>query len=147
MARNRVSLLSRLLPGSFALLLVVGCGGTGTISGTVSFKPINKKLASGSVMVLASDNLPRYGAIGKDGRYKVDGVPSGTVKVTVTCPDPRGFEVGAGKPSAGPSSSSANEESIDKNWFAIPEKYGDPARSGLTIEVKRGKNRRDLALD
>jgi hypothetical protein len=34
-----------------------------------------------------------------------------------------------------------------KNWFAIPERYGDPARSGLKCEVKRGVNQYDIVLD
>ena len=26
-----------------------------------------------------------------------------------------------------------------KSWFAIPDKYGDPAKSELTAEVKSGQ--------
>ena len=35
---------------------------------------------------------------------------------------------------------------VIKNWVALPEKYGDPTKSGLTGEVKAGRPL-DLKLD
>jgi hypothetical protein len=154
---NRRLYVARLLLGG--LVFLAGCAGTGGLSGTVTYKGNGKKLMSGTVMVLCSDNVPRYGMIGEDGTYSVAGVPPGPAKVTVTSPDPgeaaaeapaaRG---GGGRARPGGAASRATPPSglsgaAAKGWFAIPDRYGDPARTPLTVQVKGGKNPHDIQLD
>jgi len=120
------------------LALLAGCGGTGTVSGTVSYKPKNKNLVAGTVMVMTQDGAAFYGNINPDGTYRIEGVPTGPVKVTVSSPDPK----------ANPNASAPPPDpSLLKDWFPIPAKYGDANASGLTFDVKKGDNTFNIALD
>src|SRR5581483_11527207 len=68
-------------------LIALGCGpGRGDLSGTVSFN--GQKLQTGSVLVVGSDGIIRYGIIESTGAYSVAQVPAGPVKVAVASPDP-----------------------------------------------------------
>ena len=135
-----------------ALIAVVGCGSKGTISGKVTYK--GKSLASGSVSVIASDNIQYVSAIAPDGTYSIANVPTGPARFTVTSPNPgdtlqanlkRGPSRGVGdldsqpapppQPAPGPG-----------GWFSIPDKYGDPDQSGLTGTVGSPKTNIDLEL-
>lgn len=142
------------------LALLVGCGGTGTVSGTVSYKPKNKNLVAGTVMVMTQDGAAFYGDINHDGTYRVEGVPTGPTKVTISSPDPKanpnagaghGAPKGAaGKPTrtgAAGASAPPLDPNLLKDWFPIPAKYGDATASGLTFDVKKGDNTFNIALD
>lgn len=149
----------RLILALPVLASLIGCGGSGTVSGTVTFRPQNKKVVHGTVMVVGKDGTPRYGPIQKDGTYRVDGVPAGPAKLTVSSPNPSGnAQPGApagltksGKPLIGASAAgsvpgpSATEPPAD--WFPIPDKYGDLEKSGLTCTVKSGVTPNDITLD
>jgi hypothetical protein len=143
------------------LLLVVGCGGQGSVEGTVTYRPNGKKLVWGTVMITGSDNISRYGTITKDGTYAVNGVVSGPAKITVTSENPKAAAATArdgGRGADGRSRPGAEgaantpapppiPDEILKGWFAIPDKYGDATQSGLTVTVKGGKNTHDIILD
>lgn len=143
------------------LAAMVGCGGVASVSGSVTFKPTGKKVTSGNVMVLGSDGSPAYATIQSDGTYRVSGVPSGPVRITVSSPKPlettptKGVapltpkDRPIGKKDVGPTRPTEAPVSSDsaKTWFAIPEKYSDPNGSGLTATLKGGANTVDLLLD
>ena len=139
------------------LALLVGCGGTGTVSGTVSSKAKSKKLVAGTVMVMAKDGTASYGTINADGTYKVENVPTGPARVTVSSPDPKaaGAAVGRGgaglpgKPTRGGDGCAPAPPSDDvvKGWFPIADKYGDVNNSGLSLDVKKGDNPLNIDLD
>jgi hypothetical protein len=126
----------------------------------VTYKPKNKPVVFGTVMVMGSDGRPYYGEIKKDGSYTIENVPSGTVKVTVNSPDPRANtgptrqEPGAmpGKPTAGAAAAPGGPtppsvpDDIVKAWFPIPDKYGDVTSSGLKTDVKRGDSTFNIEL-
>jgi hypothetical protein len=150
--------LAHLLLGG--LVFLSGCSGSGRVSGTVTCKGNGKKLMSGTVMILGSDQIPHYGEIKEDGTYAVGGVPPGPARVTVTSPNPnetaddpsgpRGMggrgRAPAGLPSRSPPPSNLSE-SAKKGWFAIPDKYADPAKTPLTVEIKGGHNAYPIELD
>jgi hypothetical protein len=71
------------------------------------------------------------------------GVKVGEAKVGVVSPNPA-------PPTTGPVSDKVKkntQSTIDPSkWFALPENYGDPAASGLTVVVHRGENKFDIPL-
>jgi hypothetical protein len=137
-----------------ALLHGAGCTlqGTGSIRGKVTYQ--DKLVRSGSVMFVGSDSLPRYGPIDADGRYAVDRLPAGPIKITVTSPDPRGV-AGRG-PGRRPDLKDAgavpgrSEEpppaAVVAAWFALPDSYGDLKTSKLVFDVRPGPNTFDIEL-
>ncbi|HYH64640.1 MAG TPA: hypothetical protein VD866_08100 [Urbifossiella sp.] len=148
----------RAAPLALVLALATGCGGgTGSVSGTVTYKPNGKTLTSGSVMVLPSKGEAKYGAIGPDGTYQVNDVPAGPCKVTVSSPDPTevtsrgppGGEAATGRPNipGREPAAKAAKAAPPTGWFAIPDKYGDPNNSGLSVEVKKGVTTYNIELN
>ena len=134
------------------MLSSAGCGPApvGVVTGEVAYK--GKPVVYGSVMVIGSGKLPHYGEIKPEGNYTVEGVPLGDARLTVTSPDPRipapsGPDKSTGKSVQDTVDTSWRPAVDARKWFAIPSKYGDPAHSGLTIQVKAGSNRYDIALD
>jgi hypothetical protein len=126
-------------PGAAALVLVAGCGGrTGDLAGKVTFK--DKALHQGTVSVAAADGSILNAVIQDDGSYSLAGVPVGEAKVGVNSPDPRSVKVAQRK-----KDEKAPPPDTSK-WFPIPEKYADTRQSGLTTDVKPGKNPFDIDL-
>jgi len=136
------------------LALAAGCSSSGSLSGTVTSKQSNKKVMSGTVGVLGSDNVLKYGEIKPDGTYTVKGVRTGPVKVSVSSPNPKGVglpgrEGGPRRPppEGGAPATPAVPPEVLKGWFPIADKYGDPSKSGLTTTVKGGSNTFNIELD
>jgi hypothetical protein len=123
--------------GMMAVVLagLAGCGPSGSetllpVEGQVRFD--GKVLTRGTVVLhpdAARGNTTRHeprGTIEGDGRYKVfthphPGAPPGWYKVTVIATEP---------------SDPRNPYSLPRSL--IPEKFGKPDSSGLTLEVRRG---------
>jgi hypothetical protein len=118
-------------------LLAVGCQRQGDIVGKVIYK--NKPLVFGTVLFQAADGTIRQGNIETDGSYAVRGVPTGEARAAVNSPNPKGITV-----------VSRREEPVSypdvPGWFAIPERYQTPAKSGLTYPVNGGENKIDIEL-
>ena len=130
-----------------ALGMLAGCGGrSGTLSGRVSHQ--NKPVVYGTVMVFGADRITRSGNLGPDGTYTVADVPVGPVQVAVVSPEPPDAKPAAKhdeRPRRGPAA--APLAAVDRSkWFRIPEKYGDPEKSGLTTTVQPGGTRYDIPL-
>ena len=74
------------------------------------------------------------------GRYKVDRVPLGEVKIGINTEAMRGAAIGQqmaqkkGSGSAGP------------KFVSLPSKFWDPETSGVKTTIKRGKNTFDIVL-
>jgi hypothetical protein len=106
----------------FALCIVVLSGNSltaadedlSTIEGKVTFN--GKPLADGAITFHLQDDQ-FVGAKIKDGAFRVDRVPVGTVKVT-----------------------------FSSKKFRLPAKYGIPETSPLTLEVKKGKGAADFQI-
>ncbi len=125
--------------GLLALLaLAPGCGpGVGTAAGKVTYQ--GKPVVWGSVTLKAADGSMHQIGINPDGTYRLDRVPVGVAQVGVSSPDP--------KPSARLKARAAGGDDPRVRpgpapppgaWFPLPEKYADPATSGVTVQVGGG---------
>jgi hypothetical protein len=139
---------------ALACLVAAGCGGgTGDVTGRVSYK--GKPVASGSVVLIGSDGMPRYSHIRPDGTYRFAGVPAGEAKLGVNSPnpvpDPRkvalagGAGQRGGRSQADPITSAPTSD--PRLWFPIPRAVGDPATSHLGTAIRRGTNTHDIELN
>jgi hypothetical protein len=91
------------------------------VSGTVTFK--GQPLPGGSVILLSQQGttaIMRGGAIREDGSFMLD-APIGPAKVAIHNADIK--------------------ERHPNRYVAIPAKYADADKSGLTYEVKSGENK------
>ena len=79
-----------------------------SVGGKVNY---NGKALDDAVIIFHLKDDQFVGAKIKDGKFRVDRVPVGAVKVT-----------------------------IDSKKVALPAKFADPETSGLSVEVKKGKN-------
>jgi hypothetical protein len=126
--------------GIAALLGAAGCGGGGdkpaSVSGTVTYK--GKPVTSGVVVLIGKDGKASDpGAVQADGTYRIAHAPVGTVTVVFDNPAPErpsGSKLPANDPEA------QAEAETAKRYVPTPAKYKDPAKSGLTLEIKRGTN-------
>jgi hypothetical protein len=139
-----------LLPLSFAL----GCGGTGEVTGKVTFA--NKPVTSGSVLILASDKLTYTSQLDENGAYKITNVPPGDAKVVVSSPNPAITAAGQGKSphkdplnrfKTGPLPKNGPAVAPPTTWFRIPAHYAEFETSGLRLTVLSGDNTFDIPLE
>jgi hypothetical protein len=121
----------------------LACGGCSApqadVTGVVTFE--GRPLAIGGVMAVGVDGVPHYGAIGKDGRYALGGLPVGGAVWAVTSPDPDAPVVERPRDSDPPPPPAAHGE-----WFPIPDRYSATSLSGLENELVAGANTFDIRL-
>jgi hypothetical protein len=143
-----------LLPG----LLAAGCGNTGTVSGKVSYK--GQPLGGGTILFVAPGQKTVKSAIAPDGSYTISGIPAGTIKIAVETksaqpPDPEalrrafpGLPKGAPLPpeAANNPHFKTGPENKGGKYVWIPDHYGDPEKSNLTVEVTGGNQQHDIEL-
>lgn len=157
--------------GSFALLIStsLGCGGKGQVTGQVTLD--GNPLPAGRIAFIPSKGAAVGGDI-KDGQYSVSGVPAGEVKVTVETKalldeinalTTNVQHASAMQPPAGanvPDNAKADLEAekqemekkkqrlaeLKKAYRPVPDKYGKPDTSGLSLPVKSGPNTFEVKL-
>jgi hypothetical protein len=144
-----------LLTVAAALALTpAGCGpGTTDITGRVTFQ--GKPVVYGTVVVIDADGVPKSGLIARDATFRVTGIRVGAAKAAVSSPPPPGAiplsardkkvqdddnneKVTTPPPSVDPE--------LVRSWFPLPEKYGDPAKSEITLDVRSGRPPYELEL-
>jgi hypothetical protein len=140
----------RIAAGALACLVLGlgGCGkGQGTVSGMVTLE--GRGLKFGSVLLVGEDQVRYPGAIERDGTYRIENVPFGTVRVAVSSIDPQEQYVSKfknerkGKLGA----KAADQAPVDnEGWFPIPADYGNPSKSGLTLTVDQANKVFDIPL-
>ena len=134
-----------------AVALFAGCGvreyrlpETGaSLEGTVKYQSSPLPAA---MIIVAGESSSATGNIGADGRYKIDNVPLGEVKLAVNTDAAKGQMIGqrmaqsyqAEKGGSG----QATLQVVD-----VPKKYQDPHASGITTTIKEGANTFDIVLD
>lgn len=138
--------------GPLVALLFAGCNSRGTLHGTVTYKgkPVPKATiaflcSAGAVPVTIADN---------EGNYRVSKVPLGSAKVSVynltqIMPAMMGkmmsMQKDAGGKDAGKDSKAGIEQMMKQLGGGdvgmvqmLPQKAGDPERSGITVDVVGG---------
>jgi hypothetical protein len=134
-------------PCRFLLLLLVllpfGCGSrsTATVSGKVLYG--SQPLTRGTVTFFVEKGAVVTASIGQDGSYRADKLPVGPAKIAVRVPKnasilPPGYAEKAPEPMR----SMAN---LPKP-VPIPDKYGDPDKSGLSMTVEGGQQNHDIVI-
>ena len=131
-----------------AASFMAGCNSTNnTLTGKVTFR--GKPVTYGSVLVLCADGSQRTGNIQPDGTYTVTDLPTGAVKLAVISPeppDPRD-QLPHPLPPGAPGAPPADLPPIDRSrWFALPDEFGDPEKSGKTATVSSGTTEFDIEL-
>jgi hypothetical protein len=124
-----------------AILALAGCRGgdrPASVSGKVTY--LGRPVTSGVVVLVGADGKTSTpGAVGPDGTYRIAQAPAGTVRVAFDNPPPQ--RVAPGNPEAGDAAQAL------ARYVPTPLEYRDAARSGLTLELKRGTNPdRDIEL-
>lgn len=109
-----------------------------SVTGTVSY--LGKPATSGMVVMIAADGrASSAGRVRADGTYTIHHSPTG--KVTVVF-----FNAPPPKPPANASSLAADDPEVRqmledyKNFSPTPARYSDPKQSGITADLKPGKN-------
>jgi len=129
--------------------LATGCGASpAEVTGRITYK--GRPVQVGWVLILGADGAPHYGTLGPDGRYAVAGVRSGPVRLAVASPSPEASTELTHKKEAALrkwKGTTAPAPAAASDWFPLPDRYGDPNRSGLTKELRPGANVIDLDLD
>jgi hypothetical protein len=136
--------LARLLLLGLAFLLA-GCGPGGirypetgaTLEGTVTY---GKDAVGAALVVAKNDSGTATGFVEKDGRYRLQNVPLGEVQIAVNTAAGKGQAMGAmmaqsqGKAKGAP-------RIVD-----VPDKFADPAKSGLTTTISKGANTFNIVI-
>jgi len=132
----------------FILLLgLTGCGSKpGTIAGKVTFQ--GKPVPSGSVILFCADQQIVRGIIGPDGSYSIANVPRGLAQITVRAHShvPEGFQLRQKLPPSQNGPIQATAEEVQGRAVAIPEHYGLPEESGLSLRVDKVRQSHDIEL-
>ena len=121
--------------------LVCGCGGgRGTVSGKVVFD--GKPLATGMISFHSKvGNKEVNNAAIVNGAYSISNLPAGETDVTIKSVDPAKAASGSGAKASkegGADARSAPKEGTS-NYVPIPQRYGVPDQSGLTLTVTKGE--------
>jgi hypothetical protein len=128
------------LPALFAAaLLAAGCGVGGdkpaSVSGHVVFN--GKPVTSGVVVLIgANGKASEPGSVQSDGAFSIAKSPAGKVKVSFDNPPPPPVtnQPGAANPEAKEQAETA------AHYTPTPLAYKDPDQSGVTLDLKAGKN-------
>jgi hypothetical protein len=115
------------------------------VTGTVTFK--GQPLASGTIVFEVSGARPANGKI-VDGQItevttydRDDGAPVGQARIAVfAASSPASGSPAAAPPDPGSAIDLAHNYMDSDAKSLIPEKYNNPATSGLTREIKEGQN-------
>ncbi len=133
------------LPTLVFLLVFAGCARyeyrlpeTGaTLEGTITYNGETVQMAQINVL---SDKGQSLGVI-DDGRYKVERVPLGEIKIGINTEAERGNFIGQ---SMARSKGVATGPAL--KFIALPAKYWDADTSGVTTTVKKGQNTFNIVL-
>lgn len=134
----------RFAAGALLAVVVAGCGSNlAQVSGTVSYD--GKPVEQGSIIFETTGARPATGKIVGGKIVEVttnrpgDGAPPGSHKVAI-----HAFASSGSAVTANPGDATGIASMQTKSL--IPTKYNNPATSGLTVELKPGKNEVNFEL-
>lgn len=130
---------------------IAGCGpgesrlaeSGATLTGTITYKDAPIEFAM--VIVQGENNVATTGKVGDDGKYRVENVPVGPVKVAVNTQAAQGDFMSKSKQQ----NSAALDPNASKNisgpkFVDVPSKYFMVETSGLTTTINKGENTFDI---
>jgi hypothetical protein len=122
-----------------ACVFLVGCQrGRADVYGVVSYQ--GKPIPFGTITFFDRDGIPVATASIRDGDYAVSQAPVGSLGVAVVVPPTS---------STPPPKDLSAEERTHFRYVAslpLPAKYGDPAQSGLSLELEPGQQDHNFDL-
>jgi len=130
-----------------AALLASGCGSsTSTVVGKVTYQ--GQPVSGGSVILYCPDKQIVRGIIGTDGTYSIPNVPGGIAVVTVQSPSraPAGLRMQQSLPPSSGGPTPPTVAAHDTARVLIPQRYGLPEESGLSVVVDREQVTYDIDL-
>jgi hypothetical protein len=149
--------ISRGLVLVLVVLFVAGCGRSnrpklGQVTGTVSYR--GQPIASGSLVFEVSGARPATAKIANGQITEVttfdlnDGVPIGQARIAVFATEGGGAPPAAAPPPSDPGAYKAPGADYMGGGAKplVPPKFNDPSTSGLTWDIKEGKNAIKLEL-
>jgi hypothetical protein len=139
---NRLAATALLL----SVIVLTGCGGgLVSLSGKVTLD--DKPLPGGSVVFVTEDgSKTEHVPIKPDGTYSSDRVPSGNLRVAIVAPPPSPASFmpkGVTTPANNPNAASLQGGGPP---VKVPDKYLDPAKSGLTFKADGSQKTFDVVL-
>jgi hypothetical protein len=126
-------------------LVAIGCAGgdkPASVSGKVTYN--GKPVTSGTVVLIGEGKNSDPGAVQADGTYAIARAPLGRVKVAFDNPPPVQSRPASPAQKNDPEFQEQAQEAA--RYVKTPEKYKDPDQSGLSFELRRGKNTCDIDL-
>ena len=131
-------------------LWATGCGSSASVSGKVSYK--GQTVKGGTVSFIGPDNWTGMSQIAEDGSYTISKAPHGQVKIIVETKTakPNAMMSRMPKPPKDapvPKGSMYDTQGQADRYVAIPDRYADKDKSGLTYEVKSGKQEHNISLE
>jgi hypothetical protein len=114
-----------------------------TLEGTIK---LGAEAVPMALVVVVGPNGSATGQI-EEGRYKVENVPLGDVKIGVNTEAVRGqlISLQMARSNKGPSGKGGGGPPLPK-FIEVPKKYAEPETSGVTTHVKAGTNQFDIVL-
>jgi hypothetical protein len=140
------------------LALATGCSSYGTITGKVTYQ--NRPLTGGTVLFTSTEGKGTKSApIGADGSYTIEKMPTGPAKIAVetksaqvggfgrsgpptSMQPPKGVDLPDKAKSSGIYGSTGNKQPPEN----IPDSYGNPDTSELTVTVTGGSQTHPIEL-
>lgn len=109
-----------------------------TLEGTITYGKEDVRFA---LIVVQAGNNSATGKVGEDGRYKVENVPLGQVKIGVNTEAGRGDYT-----SQAMARSQGGGGAPLPKFVSVPAPYDDAETSGITTTVNKGANTYDIAI-
>ena len=120
-------------------LLVTGCGPGGirypetgaTLEGTVTY---GQEKVGAALVIAQNDGGAATSFVDDDGRFKLENVPLGEVKIGVDT------EAGKGQAMGRLQAASQGKAASTPKLVDVPGQYAEPSKSGIKTTIKKGAN-------
>lgn len=129
---------------------LAGCGGMkkkAVVSGKITYK--GEALGNGTVVFIGKDGKGGSSPISAEGNYRVNDLPTGSMKITVeTTPTESSGAINMpGVADKMPKMTVESNSGGPGKYVQIPEQYKKPDQTPLTYDVKSGDQKHDIPLE